>query len=471
MEILGRKAEKALLKRCLESAKPEFLAVYGRRRVGKTYLIREYCKDGIIFSMTGAANSSTTKQLDIFNEALAEYGSEGEKPAKNWFEAFKLLKQLINTSVHKGKKVVFIDELPWFATAKSGFVSALEHFWNQWGSAMPDLLLIVCGSATSWIINNVIKNHGGLHNRVTRRLLLEPFTLGECEAFLASRNIVFTRYQIAETYMTFGGIPYYLDYLDEGLSPAQNIDNLCFAKSGSLKDEFSELYASLFRSPKKHISVIEALSLHSAGMTRDEIATAIANKTGGTLTRILEELEQCGFIEKRRDFTRKKNGHYYYLTDFFTIFYLKHMRNTVTNDPLYWQHHANKGGQLAWHGLAFERLCMAHVPQIKQRLGISGVSTDITSWRSKLSHPGAQIDLLIDREDGIINVCEIKFARKPFSITKEFDADLRYRRETFREESRTTKALHTTMITAFGITAEAYRGEIQQEVTLDDLFV
>ncbi|MDR0875209.1 MAG: ATP-binding protein [Clostridiales Family XIII bacterium] len=470
MKIIGRTTEKDVLQQCLDSKKPEFLAVYGRRRVGKTFLVREYFGDHIVFSMTGAIKTSMKRQLKNFDEMLEEYSQNPAAVSVDWFEAFRSLKAYIKRLKGGRKKVIFFDELPWLATQKSGFVSALDYFWNSFGSARADLLLVICGSATSWIIDNIIKDRGGLHNRVTRQLWIEPFSLRECEQFYKEKNIELSRIQIAELFMIFGGIPYYMDYIEKGLSPEQNIDRIFFKKGAPLANEFSNLYAALFKNPDNHLKVIETLGKIGSGMTQKELFAEMKVNTGGRMTKVLEELEQCGFVRSYQDFTKKKNGRYYQLLDFYTLFYLKHIKGRVSPDGKYWQNQSRQGGWHAWNGLAFERVCVAHVEQIKNRLGISGVSADISAWRSKHSSPKVQIDLIINRDDGIINLCEMKFTEKAFAIDREYDEELLLRRETFREETGTKKALHITMVTANGLTSGSYIGMVQAQVLLDDLF-
>ncbi|MDR1712518.1 MAG: AAA family ATPase [Propionibacteriaceae bacterium] len=471
MDIIGRHTEQALLARLAQSRKPEFLAVYGRRRVGKTFLVREFYAGQTVFALTGKANARTTDQLQVFREALADASGTDPGPVPTWSAAFRLLKahlaEVIAQPSRPGKLVVFIDELPWLATAKSGFISAFEHFWNSWASARPELLLVVCGSATSWIIDHIIRDHGGLHNRVTARLPLQPLTLGETQPYLAANSVVLNRLQIAELYMVLGGIPYYLDQIQPGLSPAQAIDAAVFAAEAPLADEFENLYASLFRHPETHIRLVEALGARGAGLTQTELVRKSGIPSGGTMTKALAELEQCGFIRSYRDFGRASQGRTWQLTDYFTQFHLKHIKPRHSVDPKYWE---NAPGRAAWNGFAFERLALDHIEQIKQRLGIAGVSTDVSAWRSRHSTPGVQIDLVIDRRDGIINLCELKFSAKPFSIDTRYDAELRLKRETFAEETKTAKALHTTLVTAAGLAPGTRRGEVQSEVTLDDLF-
>jgi hypothetical protein len=382
-----------------------------------------------------------------------------------------MLKDLIKQNKKSGKQVLFFDELPWLATQKSEFIPALDHFWNTFGSAHEDLLLIICGSATSWIIDNVIKDQGGHHNRVTKQLWIEPFTLGECELFYKSKGIELNRIQITELYMIIGGIPYYMDYVEKGKSPEQIVDQLFFDKGAPLANEFSNLYASLFKNPEGYLRIIESLQKKPNGLTQKELFEDMKAVPGGRLAKMLVELEQCGFVQRRRDFTKKSNGRYYKLIDFYSLFYLKHIRGKALPAARYWQSQSRKGDWYTWNGVAFERVCASHIEQIKQKLGISGVYTEISAWRSKEAVPGAQIDLVISRDDGIVNLCEMKFTEKPFSLDAKYDGELMRKRETFREETGTKKALHVTMITASGLSERSFMGTLQSQLTLDDLFV
>jgi AAA+ ATPase superfamily predicted ATPase len=471
MEVIGRETEKAALTQCLEAKRPEFVAIYGRRRIGKTFLVREFLRDSMVFSLTGAVNVSMRDQLRIFDEAIEDWGGKKQVPATDWLDAFRLLKEYIKRLRHKRKKVIFIDEVPWLATQKSGFISALDHFWNSFASAREDITLIICGSASSWITDNVIANRGGLHNRVTRQIRIEPFTLAECEQYYHSRGIDLNRIQITQLYMIIGGIPYYMDYAQKGLSPEQIVDSLFFVKGAPLANEFSNLYASLFKSPERHLSIIEALGKKASGLTQKELFVVLGIKPSGTYSKALMELEQCGFIRKARQFsTGRRNGSIYQLTDFYTLFYLKHIKSTSLPNARYWQSKGRKGAWNAWNGLAFERVCVAHVEEIKVRLGISGVATEVSAWRSTESASGAQIDLVINRDDGIVDLCEAKFTEKPFTVDAAYDQKLFDKREIFREETRTKKALHTVMVSASGLTEQSRRGTIQALVTLNDLF-
>jgi AAA+ ATPase superfamily predicted ATPase len=469
-DIIGRKAEINKLTEYINSGKSELLVVYGRRRVGKTFLIKRFFDEKFTFYLSGAENANKKQQLFNFTTALNKYSKKENPVVGDWQSAFVQLEQYLRKVKVKGKKVIFIDELPWLDNAKSGFLSAFEYFWNIYASSQKDIFFIICGSATSWIMNKIIKNRGGLHNRVTRQICLAPFTLNETEQFLKSKKIVFSRFQIAECYMILGGIPYYLEQLEKRLSLSQNIDNLLFTKNAPLRDEYSKLYSSLFKSPEKYMQIVEILAKKRKGLTRDEIVKFSGISNGGGLTALLEELELCGFILINNNFTTKKNLQLYQLTDFYSLFYLNFVKNKKGANNNYWSSLIDNTTHKAWSGYSFELLCRTHISQVKRVLGISGVISYISGWRSKQAKNGAQIDLLIDRNDNIINICEIKYTTKEFVITKSYDENLRNKRGTFIEESNTKKSVHVTMITTYGVKHNEYWNNIQSEVLLDDLF-
>jgi hypothetical protein len=376
--------------------------------------------------------------------------------------------KLLKNSRKKGKKVIFIDEMPWMDTHKSDFVSALEWFWNSYCSAQKDVILIACGSASSWIMNKIIKNHGGLHNRVTQQIYLKPFNLAECEQLFVENGISLNRHQILESYMIFGGIPYYMSLFQKRYGSLQNVDYLCFRDKGKLTDEFENLYASLFKNYDKHTAIVKALSKKAKGLSRGEIAEAAKLSNGGRLTRTLEELELNGFIRRYNSFEKKEKNALYQLVDFFTLFYFNFMADRRENDEHFWTNFIENAQHRAWSGYGFEQVCMAHLQQIKQKLSIAGVLTRTAAWRS--SDNSAQIDLLIERNDRIINLCEMKYASEEFVIDKKYDENLRNKRSIFRHETKTKKALHITMLTTYGVKHNEYWGNIQSEVTMDDLF-
>lgn len=469
--IIGRKEEQRILLSAAQSEYSELIAVYGRRRVGKTYLIRETFGYKFTFQHTGLANAKTKDQLFSFAISLRDAGYDDCPTPQSWLEAFSLLSHFLKNSTDE-KKIIFLDELPWMDTSRSNFISAFEHFWNGWASARKDIVLIICGSATSWIINKVINDHGGLHNRVTQRIALQPFTLKECEMFVKSKGLEMNRYQIAECYMVLGGIPFYWNLLERGLGLAQNIDKIFFARNGKLANEFNLLYASLFKSPEQYIDVVTALGRKKVGMTREEIITAIGKPSNGALSKVLDELEYCGFIRKYSGYGKKTKQAIYQLVDNYTLFYFKFIRENKNNDEHFWSVSIDSATHRAWSGLAFERLCMAHTQQIKAGLGISGVLSNIYSWRKEADEngEGVQIDLLIDRNDQVVNICEMKYSLSEFSIDAEYERNLRNKKSSFIEATNTHKAVHLTMVTTYGIRHNSHSGIVQSEITLEDLF-
>jgi AAA+ ATPase superfamily predicted ATPase len=467
--IIGRTKEQKRLLALYKSGKPEFIAMYGRRRVGKTFLIRQMFENEFIFDLAGFANANTEKQLLNFNLSINRSDNQDFDTAENWLIAFEQLRKVVEQS-QKERKIIFIDEIPWLDTPHSGFLSALEHFWNGWACSRSDLMLVVCGSATSWIVNKLINNHGGLHNRLTATIHLQPFTLSETEIFLKTQGIEYTRYQIAECYMIMGGIPYYLSKIKKGLSIAQNIDNMFFTHEAELKNEFKNLYASLFRDASDYIKVVEALSKKTKGLTRNEILAVTKLQSGGTFSEILKNLENCGFIRRYSMPKKRKREVLYQLLDAYTLFYFKFLENLENNDEQFWTNSTNSPQHNAWAGYAFEVLALLHTKEIKRTLGISGVQTSIFAWRSEHSLPAAQIDLVIDRKDGIIDLCEMKYTNTKFMITKQYEENLRNKIATFRTKVETRKAVHLIMLTTFGLQKNKYFSIAQKEIVLDDLF-
>jgi len=468
--IIGRKAEQEILHDCLASKRSEFIALYGRRRVGKTFLVREALGSEFVFYASGILDGTGEEQMANFNREIINYGGSYFRPAKNWNEAFNNLNALIESSKKGGKKVIFLDEAPWMSTPKAGFLSALDHFWNRYCSMRKDVLLIICGSTASWIIENVVNNTGGLHNRLTGEIYLQAFNLRECVAYFCAKGIDIPRYQIAEAYMIFGGIPYYMDFFKPKYSLAQNVDNIFFKESAPLRNEYTNLFKSLYRNASAHINVIEALAAKNYGKTRDEIISATGLSAGGRLSKVLAELTASGFVREYHAYGKKKRDCLYQLIDPFTLFCLRFRKKHAVYSTDFWLHFSTTPAHAAWAGYAFEILCLLHIPQIRRALGISGVMTEIYSWKSKSYSPTAQIDLVIERGDQVINLCEIKYASAEYTIDKAYDRNLRHKRAAFLAETRTRKAAQTTMITTYGLHKNAYQAGIPFEIRLDDFF-
>ena len=467
--FIGRETELKFLNNKYNEENGQLIVLYGRRRVGKTFLVREFFDNEFTFQLSGLANSNTKEQLFNFHMTLKRYVDKDISVPQNWIEAFGQLIDYIE-AYPSSRKTIFLDELPWLDTPYSNFIQAFEHFWNGWASARHDIFLIVCGSATSWITDKLINNHGGLHNRLTYKMRLEPFTLKECEEFFNNREIELNRYQIAECYMIMGGIPYYLNMIVKGFSIYQNIDMLFFTENAQLRNEFENLYASLFKNSNSYIKVVEALSKKNKGLSRKEITELTKIPTSGNLSTILKNLESCGFIRSYNAFGKRERDKLYQLMDFYTLFYFKYIKANEYNDEMFWTNSVGTPLHNSWAGYAYEMLCLNHIKQIKNALGILGVQSNVSTWKSVQSEKGAQIDLLIDRKDQTINVCEIKFSTDNFSITKAYDENLRNKISSFRQETKTKKALHLTLITTYRLTANKYSGMIQKEVVLDNLF-
>lgn len=484
-KIIGREHEKALLGRHLSSNEAEFIAIYGRRRVGKTYLVSEFCKDkGLYFEATGQLKARKSLQLKNFSAALAEvfyYGIKIISP-KTWPEAFEMLKNAILKKKSKRKVILFIDEVPWLAFKNSGFLSALEYFWNTWASRQKTMKLIVCGSASSWMLKNIVNSKEGLHNRITATIRLLPFTLSETKKYLKYRRISLNNRQVLDIYMVMGGIPFYLRQLQTGMSSVQNINNMCFRKDGSLVDEFNKLYDSLFTNSAGYKTIVTVLAKSREGLSRKDLAKKIAVKPGGTINRILENLSEAGFIASFPLYGKKKKGARYRLIDEYSYFYLhwiKGVDRSIFNDPKtqYWQTMSGSQRWKSWSGFTFETVCFKHVRFIKEALGIGGVITKEASWKyipekGDRSEKGAQIDLLLDRNDNIISICEMKCHAGEFSIVKKYAEELKNKIRVFREKTTTKKSIFLVMVTVEGVKKNSYFTEIvNNEVTLKDFFV
>ncbi|MEM6320937.1 MAG: ATP-binding protein [Bacteroidota bacterium] len=471
-KFIARAKELEVLNRVDKSAQSEFVAVYGRRRVGKTMLIRYHYRNRIDFQLTALAHTSTTEnQLLNFHLTLDELVENQKEvaPPKNWLYAFHRLKSYLS-GLSSEKKVIFIDELPWLDTDDSDFIQALEHFWNSWASARDDIILIVCGSAASWMINNLINDHGGLHNRITERIHLHPFTLKETEALLKLKNPAIDRYQVIQLYMVMGGIPFYLNNVKSNESAAQNINRLCFSQTGLLRLEFNNLYLALFRNAEQHIKIVRSLATKAKGLTRKEIIGLTKLSNGGSTTKILEELEQSGFIRKYTPFQKRKKSSIYQLIDFYTLFYLRFIEPSNPLDENNWINAIDHPQYRTWSGYAYEQICFYHIHAIKKALGISGVQTSIYSWRSQQEVDNVQIDLIIDRRDRVTNICEIKFATDSYTITKEYAAKLRNKLGVFRSETRTKNAVWLTFISTYGLKNFVYWGGLVQHDLAMDIF-
>jgi AAA+ ATPase superfamily predicted ATPase len=468
-KLIGRKSELYVLKSARNNDKSELIAIYGRRRVGKTFLIREFFKNEIVFEVGGLYRGTMKFQLENFTKELNKRSTKGAiTTPTSWLSAFTLLENYLDRLRSKKKKVVFIDEFPWLATQKSSFLMAFENFWNQYCTKRADLIVVICGSAASYMVQNIIKNKGGLHNRITRTIRLLPFNLNETKLFLKSRGINYTLYDILQLYMTMGGIPHYLDKIEKGKSVVQNIDALCFEKNGILVEEFNQLYTSLFDDSEKHLQLIKTLASSHKGLTRAELIKKSKIPSGGDFTRKMEELIESGFVTEMAFYQNKSRFTLYRLSDEYSIFYLKFIHENKNSGEGTWQRFYKKQAYVSWTGFSFETICMKHVTQIKSALGIDSVYSANRSW----FNGKAQIDLIIDRDDHILNLCEMKFYNAPFTIDKKFYTTLKTKFSELDRESYTHKNIYIVLVTTYGIIQNSYSSELVSNVVkMDDLFL
>lgn len=471
--LIGRNRELKEIDRCLKSEQSEFVIVYGRRRIGKTFLVDECFQNKYDFSYVGGHNVNQKKQLRNFAKAIKKYARLPKQPKfADWAEAFDALEDYIESLPANRKKVIFIDEMPWIDTPQSDFVEEFETFWNSWAARRRDILLIASGSATSWMIDNLVDNQGGLHCRITSSIYLKPFTLAEVEQYVRAKKCTWDRYQILQAYMVIGGVPFYWSLLDLKQSLVQNIDRLFFQRNAILRIEFDELFNALFRHADKYIAVAKILSNHKEGLKRPEIGK-MADLDGKMLTQVLKNLERCDFIIRYNQLGNKIKDAVYRLSDFYTLFYFKYVEANNSFDEQWWSRNFQTHSVESWQGQTFELICMLHTDEIKNKLGISGISTNIATWRYKpkdTDDKGAQIDMVIERADRVINLCEIKFAIGQYQIKNTYAEYLRNRAELFRSRTNTTFSIVQTMITTFGIAENMHSHIIQQAICMDDLF-
>ena len=470
--IIGRQAEIKRLTASVNSSRAEFIALYGRRRVGKTFLINQMFRNQFAFKMTGVIEGSLKDQFTAFADAMNDYGFDMPEQPKDWMKAFIMLKNALKQKVNSGERcVIFIDELPALDAENSNVAGAIGYFWNNWASQYDNIIFIICGSATSWMITNVIDSKGGLHDRITVEMPIHPFTLKETEQYLEDKQFVWNRQMILQTYMVFGGIPYYLSLLDSEESLVQNVDRLFFSQDIQMRREFRRLFNTLYKNPDRYIDIIKALSKSRRGLTREEIAEVLKSANNGHLGKRLEDLVYCDLIRKNivREKEIKRKDAIYQLCDFFSLFYLTFIDRAEVEHQ-YWAHHINTPEVNSWMGLTYERICMAHIGQIKHALRIDAISTLNYSWRSKTTSPAAQIDIVIERADKIVNICEVKYSHDEYNLDKEEYDKICKRKNTFIQETGLRHAPWLTMITIEGVAQGKYSEMIQSQVKLDNLF-
>ncbi len=483
MRIIGRLKELQILNRLYQSSEPQFLALYGRRRIGKTFLVKHFAEnqtEAIFFNVTGVKDGSLKEQTQHFTQRIGEvfYGGAPLAQVKNWDKSFALLTEAIKQQASSRKIILFFDELPWMATQKSNLLQTIDYYWNQYWSNDPRIILIICGSSASWIIKKIIRSTVGLHNRITEEMLLQPFNLHDTQKYLESRKIILDRKQILLLYMVTGGVPYYLSKINWNLSAMQIVEKLAFSKNAFFLNEFKVLFSSLFHGHEVHEKIVKALAKNRYGLSKNDLLKLIGSQ-GGNGGAKLQELEDAGFILSFKPIYHRRKGIYYRLIDEYVLFYLKWIEpieETLSRQALDlgdWQAIRTTPEWYNWLGYAFESVCYKHLILIKRKLALPPMSL-ANSWRTSASQTlgdrGAQIDLLFDRRDDVINICEIKYTEKPFVITQDYFETLNRKMAVFKEKTGTQKQLFLSFISANGLKDNAYSHSISGVVTLEDLF-
>ena len=469
--MIGRQRELEDLTEYCRSSKAELICVYGRRRVGKTYLVENAFGGLFSFSATGSEDKRDRTQLKVFHNALRQFGCQERYMPNDWFDAFGRLRSILESAdvarSMEGRRVVFLDEFPWFASKRSEFLFAFADFWNSWASRQDDMVVIVCGSATSWIIKNLFENTGSLYNRITRQMYIAPFNLHETEQMAESLRLGWSRDAILQCYMVFGGLPYYIDMLDRRKSLAQNIDALCLDVHGPLKREVPHLMEATLGNSPLHRDILRKLSTSKAGIRRKDLVDSLQDGNSGSLKRALDDLEKCGYIRKYKNRYEKRKPTVYQLVDPFLLFSFRFIEG---KEPSSWSAFSGTQAYYAWRSNAFEIACLCHLRQIKHAIGISGVQTECFPWKSSMSDPGVQIDLVIERADKVTNLCEMKYTDEEFSIDEEHEQKLRYKRQVFLDESKTGNVCLLTLVSAHDLKESIHSWDIAATVTADDLF-
>ncbi len=451
-KVVGRKEEQLILSKVLWNQEAQLVAVYGRRRIGKTFLIKSFFADKIkSINLIGSKRLKNKDLLSHFRDSIVTAGLVNtELPTpNNWNDAFKLLRLVLETN--SDQILIFIDEVPWFERPKSNFIGEFEHFWNSYATNRENLKIILCGSATSWMLKKLIYNKEGLHNRFTARINLKPFSIQEANEFLLSKSIKLTSKNLLELYLSIGGIAEYLKWIDKANSSAVIINDLCFKTSGNLFEEYESLVPALFSDPEKYNRLILALTKKTQGSTFKELEQLSGVAKGTTLARMLTELELNSFVTAYTPYSWG-NVKLYRLTDPYLIFYHKWIQSIkkqgVPVPENYWMQTFNSQSFRIWTGYSYETFCFTHISDILKQIGISGMRVKPSIWRSKLSKQGAQIDLVLERADHIINLCEIKFHTQPIVLDDKLENELMRKVSIFQEETKSKTEIVPLLISA-----------------------
>jgi len=491
MEIIARKKEKKVLADILWSKSAELLAIYGRRRVGKTFLVRNFFEslDNVIyFEMAGQKQESgeyapLKYQLGNFKYQFERTFSKEIQVPQSWQEAFNILKKEVDRFDDANVKLIlFFDELPWLCSPKSGFFEALDQAWNTSFERQHNVKVIVCGSAASWMLKKIVHAKAGFSRRITHKIQLPPFSLKETKEYLTFKGFDLSLMSIAEIYMIFGGIPYYLNFMNPHKSIYQNIEDECFDISGRLVDEYHLVFDSLFNHSNNHKKIVEFIASRQKGVLLKELTKQFSSLKGGSLSRIIDNLVGSSFIKKTAPLYNEKKGTTYRIIDEYILFYLKWIKSapqSIIESPntLYFQSIAQKNAYSSWKGFAFERLCLKHEYQIRKALGIHKILTmpSMVYFYDEQGKRSSQIDLLFERADRVITICEMKYSETEYSLKKSDIKSMMHKKKDLRRylsaKKKGQKDIHICYITSNGVKHNQNFYELQPSVLhLNDLF-
>ena len=493
--MIGRKKEIKLLNEICDLEESSLVAIYGRRRIGKTYLVnhmfKKYRQDCLFFEFTGAYDGDKRGQIDNFIDQVYEwFYVEPSFEIKSWSDAFRFLKRTIDKEIKKRdsneKVIVFLDEVPWIDRSnKGGFLSALGYFWNTWCEPRENVVLILCGSNSSWIRDKILKNaRGSLYQRVTHQISMYPFDLKETKAYLLEqKGFMIDNKTVTDIYMIFGGVAKYLSFLNPNESSAENIDRVFFSIHGSMYREYDELFSSLFADKSDYYkSVIELLCTRRSGFSLSDISKAFNEKLGGKLRLAIAELEECGFIKGLSKYGNSVRGVNYMIVDPYILFHHKWIKGFSRNDIAtlpnnYWLHKSSSQSYAVWSGYAFEIVVMVNIRLYLNAIGRLGFFSGVYHWQHMAKsedEQGAQIDMVVNYGNNIFDILECKYYNSEYVISKEYAKNIKNKLSMFKKYglySKQKSELRLVFLTSYGVkmNAEAHSLNISR-VCLDDLF-
>jgi AAA+ ATPase superfamily predicted ATPase len=406
-QFIGRKVEIAQLTALIDLPRPSIAVIYGRRRVGKSELIRHVTQGKNVLSFEGLEGQPKHKQIKNFLFQLSAQSNIREKNISDWPDALILLRTL----TQDGQWIIILDEFQWMANYQNELVSVIKMIWEKYLSQNPDLTLILCGSIASFMKSKVLKS-SALYGRTDYELNLHELNLSEISEFFPGKGSD----EVIDTAMLVGGIPKYLELISEYPSLYDALEPLAFSQDGFFKTEYDRLFASHFGKKPIFMKIIQTLATNPYGLTTGKLAKEMQVASGGTLCHQLDDLESAGFLHSIIPFDKPEGSKLrkYILMDAYVRFYHSIIRGSMKETtPPNTQFHAimSSPRYAAWAGMAFEFLCMRHHKEISRILGFHGIPYTAGPFfqRKTLDTPGVQIDLLFERSDKILVLCEMKY--------------------------------------------------------------